>query len=178
MAAHTPRASRPPLRRTRRPPPVDQSTARRPEHHGDHDSDPRSSPCVPRGDAHHHSAGRAPAAPRPRVTDLGGLVQDTLPLLCDWLPRQRWFAGKGHPVTAIVPAAVTLLPAGRPGRAAAAPAAAGGAARPGRRHRQRPLPTAARGLPGSGAGPAGDGGLPGSRHRPDQRRAARRPADL
>ncbi len=50
-----------------------------------------------------------------RVTDLGGLVQDTLPLLCDWLPRQRWFAGKGHPVTAIVPAAVTLLPGAAPG---------------------------------------------------------------
>ncbi|QMU80615.1 maltokinase [Streptacidiphilus sp. PB12-B1b] len=36
-------------------------------------------------------------------------------MLCDWLPRQRWFAGKGHPVTAIVPAAITLLPGGRPG---------------------------------------------------------------
>ena len=50
-----------------------------------------------------------------RVADLGGLVQDTLPLLCEWLPRQRWFAGKGHPVTAIVPAAVTLLPGASPG---------------------------------------------------------------
>ena len=50
-----------------------------------------------------------------RVGDLGGLVQATLPLLCDWLPRQRWFAGKGHPVTAIVPAAVTLLPGVSPG---------------------------------------------------------------
>ena len=48
--------------------------------------------------------------PQPHVTDLGRLVQDTLPLLCAWLPRQRWFAGKGHPVTAIVPAAITLLP--------------------------------------------------------------------
>jgi len=60
------------------------------------------------------AATRAPRAPV-RVTDLGGLVQDTLPLLCDWLPRQRWFAGKGHPVTAIVPAAVTLLPGTAPG---------------------------------------------------------------
>ncbi|MFI2431091.1 maltokinase [Streptomyces sp. NPDC018693] len=35
------------------------------------------------------------------------------PLLRDWLPRQRWFAGKGRPVTGFSPVAATeLLPAG------------------------------------------------------------------
>ncbi|MGW0996454.1 maltokinase N-terminal cap-like domain-containing protein [Streptomyces sp. NPDC002523] len=34
------------------------------------------------------------------------------PLLRQWLPRQRWFAGKGRPVTGFTPVAVTeLLPA-------------------------------------------------------------------
>ncbi|MEZ0090588.1 maltokinase [Streptacidiphilus sp. EB129] len=42
--------------------------------------------------------------------DPGSLVRDTLPLLRDWLPRQRWFSGKGHPITALTPASVTLLP--------------------------------------------------------------------
>ncbi|MER6469440.1 maltokinase N-terminal cap-like domain-containing protein [Streptomyces collinus] len=33
------------------------------------------------------------------------------PLLREWLPRQRWFAGKGRPVTGLTPVAVTeLLP--------------------------------------------------------------------
>jgi maltokinase len=50
-----------------------------------------------------------------RSTDLGTLVQDVLPLILDWLPRQRWFAGKGRPITAISPATVTLLPGPRPG---------------------------------------------------------------
>lgn len=38
------------------------------------------------------------------------------PLLREWLPRQRWFAGKGRPVTGFSPVAVTeLLPPGRLG---------------------------------------------------------------
>ncbi|RMB79388.1 maltokinase N-terminal cap-like domain-containing protein [Streptomyces shenzhenensis] len=37
-------------------------------------------------------------------------------LLREWLPRQRWFAGKGRPVTGFSPVAVTeLLPSGRLG---------------------------------------------------------------
>ncbi|WP_063774308.1 maltokinase N-terminal cap-like domain-containing protein [Streptacidiphilus rugosus] len=38
------------------------------------------------------------------------LVEAALPLLRDWLPRQRWFAGKGHPISAITPVTVTPLP--------------------------------------------------------------------
>ena len=50
-----------------------------------------------------------------RGTDLGSLVQDVLPLILDWLPRQRWFAGKGRPISAVSPATVTLLPGARTG---------------------------------------------------------------
>ncbi|MFC1412209.1 maltokinase [Streptacidiphilus sp. N1-12] len=50
-----------------------------------------------------------------RGTDLGTLVQDALPLILEWLPRQRWFAGKGRAISAISPATVTLLPGPRPG---------------------------------------------------------------
>lgn len=49
-----------------------------------------------------------------RGSDLGRLVQDVLPLLVDWLPQQRWFSGKGRPITGITPATVTLLPGHRP----------------------------------------------------------------
>ncbi|MEV7995737.1 maltokinase [Streptomyces sp. NPDC086077] len=42
-----------------------------------------------------------------------GLLASLDPLLRDWLPRQRWFAGKGRPVTGFTPVAATeLLPAG------------------------------------------------------------------
>ncbi|WP_042392538.1 maltokinase N-terminal cap-like domain-containing protein [Streptacidiphilus carbonis] len=47
-----------------------------------------------------------------RGTDLDALLRDVLPLLHDWLPRQRWFAGKHRPITGISPATVTLLPGG------------------------------------------------------------------
>ncbi len=65
----------------------------------------------------------APATPTATTTtattvrgaELGSLVQDALPLILDWLPRQRWFAGKGRPVTAVSPATVTLLPGPHPG---------------------------------------------------------------
>jgi maltokinase len=55
---------------------------------------------------------RAVTSPVPATTAVGfgPLVEATLPLLRDWLPRQRWFAGKGHPITAITPVATTLLP--------------------------------------------------------------------
>ncbi|MEU4980945.1 maltokinase [Streptomyces sp. NPDC021969] len=41
-----------------------------------------------------------------------GLLASLDPLLREWLPRQRWFAGKGHPVTGFsLVAATELLPA-------------------------------------------------------------------
>lgn len=41
-----------------------------------------------------------------------GLLASLDPLLRQWLPRQRWFAGKGRPVTGFSPVAATeLLPA-------------------------------------------------------------------
>ncbi|WP_210581710.1 maltokinase [Streptomyces sp. GESEQ-4] len=47
------------------------------------------------------------------VTTESGLLASLDPLLREWLPRQRWFAGKGRPVTGFSPVAATeLLPAG------------------------------------------------------------------
>ncbi|MFD9395111.1 phosphotransferase [Streptomyces sp. NPDC060000] len=46
-----------------------------------------------------------------------GLLISLDPLLREWLPRQRWFAGKGHPISGFsLVAATELLPVGtRPG---------------------------------------------------------------
>ncbi|WP_210587941.1 maltokinase [Streptomyces sp. GESEQ-35] len=47
------------------------------------------------------------------VTTEPGLLASLDPLLREWVPRQRWFAGKGRPVTGFSPVAATeLLPAG------------------------------------------------------------------
>ncbi|MFI6943294.1 maltokinase [Streptomyces sp. NPDC050418] len=48
---------------------------------------------------------------RPAANAPPGLLTSLDPLLRAWLPRQRWFAGKGRPVTGFSPVAVTeLLP--------------------------------------------------------------------
>ncbi|MEV7691217.1 phosphotransferase [Streptomyces bungoensis] len=49
--------------------------------------------------------------PSGTTTTTGHLLASLDPLLREWLPRQRWFAGKGRPVTGFTPVAVTeLLP--------------------------------------------------------------------
>ncbi|MYV55634.1 maltokinase, partial [Streptomyces sp. SID3212] len=48
-------------------------------------------------------------------TDAAALLGSLAPLLHDWLPRQRWFAGKGRPVTGFEPVTVTELRPAHPG---------------------------------------------------------------
>ncbi|MCM2387826.1 maltokinase N-terminal cap-like domain-containing protein [Streptomyces albipurpureus] len=44
------------------------------------------------------------------------LLPSLAPLLLDWLPHQRWFAGKGHPITGLsLVSATELLPSRGPG---------------------------------------------------------------
>lgn len=43
------------------------------------------------------------------------LVQAALPLIADWLPTQRWYAGKGRTITGLHPVVGTPLQVGDPG---------------------------------------------------------------
>ncbi|GAA0486214.1 MULTISPECIES: maltokinase N-terminal cap-like domain-containing protein [Streptomyces] len=52
---------------------------------------------------------------RPPVTAAPGLLPSLVPLLREWVPRQRWFAGKGRPVTGFdLVSAAELLPVDGP----------------------------------------------------------------
>ncbi|MEV4740944.1 phosphotransferase [Streptomyces sp. NPDC049555] len=88
-----------------------------------------------------------PTPARPAGSGAGearSLIASLAPLLEEWLPRQRWFAGKGRPLTGFAPVAVTeLLPPGR----------ADSPASPGLLHL---LVRARQGVPGRPAGPGDD----------------------
>jgi maltokinase len=76
-----------------------------------HTSNPAPAPTPPAASA----SAEAPARPSATLAaalpdpDARALVGSLAPLLREWLPRRRWFAGKGRPVTGFVPLAVTEL---------------------------------------------------------------------
>ena len=70
------------------------------------------SPAQPPSHAPAHGPVQPTAVPLPLPPDEDhrALVDAALPLLRDWLPTRRWFAGKGRPIDRVTPAAVTPLP--------------------------------------------------------------------
>jgi maltokinase len=78
-------------------------------------------PATARAEASHAGARAdaartaAPRAPEPQPLSPGPLLRSLDPLLRGWLPRQRWFAGKGLPIGRFRLAAATeLVPPGGP----------------------------------------------------------------
>ncbi|NLU67064.1 phosphotransferase [Streptomyces sp. HNM0574] len=94
----------------------------------------------------------APAHAGSAAGGSGGLLHSLAPLLTEWLPRQRWFAGKGRPIGGFTLVGATEL----------LPCSAGGAT-PGllhllvRAHQPAPVPEPGHGADGPG-GQDGDGG--------------------
>ncbi|MFE6777972.1 maltokinase [Streptomyces sp. NPDC057702] len=79
----------------------------------------RGSPPTSSATGYASRTGRAPAtvpvgATRPADGD--ALLTSLAPLLVTWLPQQRWFAGKGRPISGFTLVSATeLLPCARPG---------------------------------------------------------------
>ncbi|GAA1250312.1 phosphotransferase [Kitasatospora nipponensis] len=75
-------------------------------------------PGGPHGAAGRGTGAHTPSAhgSRPRSGSLavGELVQAALPLIADWLPSQRWYAGKGQAITGLSPLTATPLLTGDP----------------------------------------------------------------
>ncbi|MFE4976193.1 maltokinase [Kitasatospora sp. NPDC056651] len=59
-------------------------------------------------------AGTRGAAVRRTALGVSELVQAALPLIASWLPTQRWYAGKGRPITGLTPVVGTPLQVGDP----------------------------------------------------------------
>ncbi|WP_367124092.1 maltokinase N-terminal cap-like domain-containing protein [Streptomyces phytohabitans] len=63
----------------------------------------------------------AAGRPAPGQRAAGGLLRSLAPLLTEWLPRQRWFAGKGRPISGFsLVSATELLPCAHAGSGAGA----------------------------------------------------------
>ncbi|MGW2372479.1 MULTISPECIES: maltokinase N-terminal cap-like domain-containing protein [Kitasatospora] len=67
---------------------------------------------APAGSAAH--PGARSTGPRRTALGVSELVQAALPLIAEWLPTQRWYAGKGRPITGLVPMVGTPLQVGDP----------------------------------------------------------------
>ncbi|MFE4515197.1 maltokinase [Kitasatospora sp. NPDC056783] len=59
-------------------------------------------------------AGTRGAGARRTALGVSELVQAALPLIAAWLPTQRWYAGKGRPITGLTPVVGTPLQVGDP----------------------------------------------------------------
>ncbi|MFD4398012.1 phosphotransferase [Kitasatospora sp. NPDC058478] len=59
-------------------------------------------------------AGARSTGARRAALGVSELVQAALPLIAEWLPTQRWYAGKGRPITGLTPMVGTPLQVGDP----------------------------------------------------------------